>query len=66
MNVTSQTITNTPVTITFSVQGDPNRELTASIVSPPSNGQLSGINQSLGTVTYTPNPGFNGAESLYL
>lgn len=38
--------------------------LTYSIVSPPSNGTLGAIDQSDGTVTYTPNAGFSGSDSF--
>jgi Bacterial Ig domain len=41
---------------------DSDSELTASILSVPSNGQLSVIDQLAGTVEYTPNPDFVGQD----
>jgi hypothetical protein len=43
---------------------DPDSELTASILSVPSNGELSEIDQSAGTVKYTPNPDFAGQDQF--
>jgi hypothetical protein len=60
-----ETTMNTPVNITLQANdANLNDELTAEIVSPPSNGQLSEINQDTGTVNYTPNPGFTGQDSF--
>lgn len=41
-----------------------NDNLTAEIVSKPSHGKLSEINQNTGTLTYTPNPGFVGIDEF--
>ena len=41
-----------------------NDDLTASIITDPSHGKLSEINQSMGIVTYTPNPGFTGTDEF--
>jgi hypothetical protein len=56
---------NTPVNIILKAS-DPeiNDNLTAAIVSPPSSGKLSDINQTTGEVTYTPNPGFTGTDEF--
>jgi hypothetical protein len=56
---------NKPVDITLTAS-DPeiNDTLTAVIVSPPSNGRLSDINQNTGVVTYTPNTGFTGSDGF--
>ena len=56
---------NTPVHITLSAS-DPevNDVLKAQIVSLPSDGRLSDINQTSGIVTYTPNPGFTGTDKF--
>jgi hypothetical protein len=59
------TTTNTPVGITLkATDQDANESLTAEIVSSPTNGALSPINQDTGVVTYTPNPGFNGTDEF--
>jgi hypothetical protein len=54
-----------PVDITLGAS-DPeiNDSLTAQIVLRPSHGKLSEINQVTGVVTYTPNPGFTGADKF--
>jgi len=56
---------NKPVDITLTAS-DPeiNDTLMAAIVSPPSNGKLSDINQNSGVVTYTPNAGFTGTDEF--
>jgi hypothetical protein len=61
-NISLEINPDTPVKIQLKVLDDPNVELTASIVSPPMNGRLSEIDQSAGTIIYTPNPGFNGTD----
>ena len=65
---TNQSITankNTPVNITLAGSDpNPNATLTAHLVSPPSNGKLSNVNQDTGIVTYTPNPNFTGDDSF--
>ena len=43
---------------------DQNDDLTAEIVSQPSNGNLTDINQNTGALTYAPNPGFTGADEF--
>ena len=56
---------NKPVDIILKAS-DPeiNDPLMAEIVSPPSNGKLSDINQTTGVVTYTPNTGFTGSDGF--
>lgn len=59
------TTMNQPVSIQLKASdGDTNTDLTATIVSQPSNGRLSEIDQDIGTVTYTPNSGFNGSDAF--
>jgi hypothetical protein len=56
---------NTPVNVTL--QGsdlNPTATLTAHIIKPSSNGNLSDINQDTGIVTYTPNQDFKGDDSF--
>jgi hypothetical protein len=56
---------NTPVDVTL--QGsdlNPTATLTAHIIKPSSNGNLSDINQDTGIVTYTPNQDFKGDDSF--
>ena len=56
---------NKPLNITLGASDpDLNDNLTAQIVSPPSNGKLNEINQVTGIVTYTPNPGFTGTDKF--
>jgi hypothetical protein len=66
--VSNQSVTtsmNKPVDITLTASDpDINDTLTAAIVSPPSNGRLSDIDQNTGVVTYTPNTGFIGSDSF--
>ena len=38
--------------------------LTAAIISPPSNGRISDINQDTSTVTYIPKQDFTGTDSF--
>jgi len=56
---------NEPINITLTGR-DPNisDNLTGSIVSNPSYGSLSEINQVTGSVVYTPNPGFIGKDEF--
>ena len=56
---------DTPADITLRAS-DPDLQdnLKAEIVSQPSDGRLSGINQTSGIVTYTPNPGFTGTDKF--
>jgi tetratricopeptide (TPR) repeat protein len=66
--VTDQSVTtsqNTPIDITLSGSDpDKNDTLTAAIVTNPSHGTLSSIDQNTGVVTYTPNSGFIGDDSF--
>jgi tetratricopeptide (TPR) repeat protein len=55
---------NQPVDIQLLASDKDNDELTASIVSAPSNGVLSDINQENGMVTYTPNSGFSNNDTF--
>jgi hypothetical protein len=56
---------NIPMDITLGASDpDLNDTLIAQIVSPPSNGRLTEINQVTGIVTYTPNPGFTGTDKF--
>jgi tetratricopeptide (TPR) repeat protein len=56
---------NKSVNITLTAY-DPQRNdtVTAQIVSPPSNGSLSEINQETGLIIYTPNSGFTGVDKF--
>lgn len=67
-SVTNQSITtstNKAVDIVLAGNDpDSNSSLTANIVSPPSHGKLSSINQNTGVVTYTPNSNFTGSDSF--
>ena len=61
-SVTTPTATAKAITLTGSdVDNDP---LTFSIVNGPTNGVLSGLNTTSGTVTYTPNTNFSGPDSF--
>lgn len=55
--------TATGLTLT-ATDPDAGATLTYSIVANPTNGTLSNFNSSTGTVTYTPNVGYTGADSL--
>ena len=44
---------------------DKNDNLTAQIVSKPSNGRLGDIDQTTGLVTYTPDTGFSGNKAMH-
>jgi len=60
-----ETTMNTPVDITLQASdANPTDELTAEIVSPPSNGQLSEFDQTTGTVSYTPEQEYTGEDSF--
>jgi hypothetical protein len=50
------------ITILFSCRGP--AALTYGIVSPPSDGTLAAINQTSGSVDYTPQPGFHGTDKF--
>ncbi|MCU0782567.1 MAG: DUF2341 domain-containing protein [Verrucomicrobia bacterium] len=55
---------DTAKAITLTGSDVDNNPLTFSIVTGPANGVLSGLNPDTGSVTYTPNTNFNGAESF--
>ena len=56
---------DTPVNIVLGASdNDTNDDLTANIVSTPSDGKLSDINQTTGFVTYTPDPSFVGDDQF--
>jgi Bacterial Ig domain len=58
-----QTAMDMPIDITLQASdANPTDELTATIVSQPINGTLSEINQEIGNVSYTPNPGITGQD----
>ena len=61
-DLTVTTPTNTPVTVTFSATGF--SDLSARIVSNPSNGQVGVIDQGAGTVVYTPSENYVGTDSF--
>jgi hypothetical protein len=61
-NVLSSTLEAQPVQITLDCSGA--GPITYAIASPPSQGTISNFNPAAGTLTYTPNPGFSGADSL--
>lgn len=67
-NSSVTTAQNTPVNITLVATDPDSLTITYWIVSPPANGTLSGVGnngQVTGNqVTYTPNPGFTGADSF--
>jgi tetratricopeptide (TPR) repeat protein len=59
------TVANKPLDITLTASDpDTNDNLAAAIVSYPSHGTLSDINQDTGVVKYTPNLGFTGTDSF--
>ena len=64
-NQSVTTNTDTPVNIALGASdNDTNDNLTADVVSSPSNGKLGEIDQSTGFVTYTPDPGFVGDDQF--
>jgi len=52
------------ITLTGSDPNTPTQPLTFSIGASPVHGALSGFNTATGAVTYTPNAGYNGADSF--
>jgi len=58
------TAENVPVVITLTGTDPNSLPLTFSIVGNPTNGTLSGLNSGTGTVTYTPNTNYTGADSF--
>jgi hypothetical protein len=63
-DVSVSTTRGTPVTVPLTCTDANNNTLTLSIASGPANGTLGTINQSQGTVTYTPRAGFTGTDSF--
>ena len=63
-NQTITTNVNTPKTITLSAIDANSDNLTGSVTRPPTNGQLSEINQNTGEVTYTPANDYTGTDSF--
>jgi Big-like domain-containing protein len=63
-NMTVDTIENKPVIIAVNATDRDDDDLTATIVSPPKKGTLSRINQSDGSLTYTPESDFIGSDSF--
>jgi hypothetical protein len=63
-DVSVSTPRGTPVTVPLTCTDANNNTLTLSIVSGPANGTLGAINQSQGSVTYTPRAGFRGTDSF--
>jgi hypothetical protein len=56
---------NTPIDMTLSgSDANPNANLSAAIVTNPSQGKLSEINQTTGVATYTPQPNYVGNDSF--
>ena len=56
---------DTPINIALGASdNDTNDDLTANVVSVPSSGKLSDINQTTGFVTYTPDPEFVGDDQF--
>ena len=58
------TTTDQPLEINLQGTDEDNDDLTATAVSQPSNGELSDIDQSTGTLTYTPDSGFSGTDEF--
>jgi Ca2+-binding RTX toxin-like protein len=63
-DVAVSTTPGTPVTVPLTCTDANNNTLTLSIVSGPASGTLGAINQSAGSVTYTPNAGFTGTDTF--
>jgi hypothetical protein len=63
-DVAVSTAAGTAVTVPLTCTDANNNTLTLSIASGPANGSLGSINQSQGSVTYTPNAGFTGTDSF--
>jgi hypothetical protein len=56
---------NQPVNVQLlGTDKDSNEDLTATIVTTPTNGKLGNINQATGIVTYTPNSDFRGTDNF--
>jgi len=63
-DVAVSTAAGTPVTVPLTCTDANNNTLTLSTTSGPANGTLGTINQSAGSVTYTPNAGFTGTDTF--
>jgi hypothetical protein len=64
-NASVTTNMNTPIDMTLSgSDANPNANLSAAIVTNPSQGKLSEINQTTGVATYTPQPNYVGNDSF--
>jgi hypothetical protein len=63
-DVAVSTAAGTPVTVPLTCTDENDNVLTLSIASGPANGTLGAINQSQGSVRYTPNAGFTGTDSF--
>ena len=62
---TVRTNNRIPVTVILkATDQDQNTNLQAIIVSPPHHGRLSGIDQAIGKITYTPNNNYFGDDSF--
>ena len=61
----ASTTMDKPIDITLEGSDpDKNDNLNAKIITPPTHGTLSNINQDTGVVTYIPNSGFIGTDSF--
>jgi hypothetical protein len=63
-DVRVRTEVDTPVTVPLTCTDENDNSLTLSIVDEPRKGTLGNINQSAGTVTYTPDEGARGRDSF--
>jgi hypothetical protein len=63
-DVAVSTTPGTAVTVPLTCTDENGNTLTLSIASGPASGTLGSINQSAGTVSYTPNAGFTGTDSF--
>jgi hypothetical protein len=63
-DVTVRTEVDTPVTVPLTCTDENDDPLTLSILDEPRKGTLGNINQSAGTVTYTPDEGARGRDSF--
>ena len=63
-DIARTTAAGTPVSVPLACTDGDGDAVTRSIVSGPANGTLGPIDQGAGSVTYTPNPGFSGADSF--
>jgi len=63
-DVTVRTEVDTPVTVPLTCTDENDNPLTLSILDEPRKGTLGNINQSAGTVEYTPDEGARGRDSF--